>query len=85
MAIASLGIKHIVFGVSYESFGLLLPFETETVDYTSLFKQMGVELIMEGPILENDGMKVFEYWGGNYRPLSELLAESAEMKKKNSI
>lgn len=85
MAILSLGIKHIVYGVSYESFGLLLPFEPKVIDYESVFKQIDVYLKMEGPILESEGMKVFEYWGGNYRPLAELLKESAEMKKQGEV
>lgn len=33
MAIASLGIKNIVYGVSYISFNLLLPFEPKIVQY----------------------------------------------------
>jgi len=83
MAIASLGIRKIVYGVSYQSFGLLLPFEQKIIDYESVFRQMDVKMEMTGPILENEGMHVFEYWGGNYRPLDELLSENAEMKRKH--
>ena len=32
--------------------------------------------------LEEEGMHVFEWWGGEYRPLSELIAEMAEIKAK---
>ncbi len=81
MAIASLGIREIVYGVSYAAFGLLLPFDPVIPDYESILKEMNVTIKLTGPILEDEGMKVFEYWGGNYRPLDELLAESAEMKK----
>ena len=28
-------------------------------------------------------MHVFEWWGGEYRPLEELIAEMAEVKKNN--
>lgn len=83
MAIASLGIRRIVYGVSYQSFGLLLPFEPEIIDYEGILQKMGVEMEMYGPVLEDEGMRVFEYWGGDYRPLEELLRESAEMKKQN--
>jgi len=41
---------------------------------------MGMELHLSGPVMENDGMHVFEYWGGQHRPLEELLEESAEMR-----
>ena len=84
MAISSLGIRKIVYGVSYQSFGLLLPFEPKIIDYESALLQMDVEMELIGPVLEDEGMRVFEYWGGNYRPLKELLNENAEMKKQHS-
>ena len=84
MAVASLGVKHIVYGVSYKSFAKLLPFEDNTPDYESLLKQMNVEMRMTGPILEDEGMHVFEYWGGEYRPLKELIAEMDEIKRQNN-
>lgn len=84
MAIASLGIRKIVYGVSYQSFGLLLPFEPVIIDYASILRQMGVEMDMTGPVLEDEGMHVFEYWGGHYRPLEELLQENAEMKRASA-
>ncbi|WP_160687047.1 nucleoside deaminase [Clostridium sp. C2-6-12] len=82
MAILSLGITHIVYSVSYESFAKLLPFESKTPDYLNIFKQMDINLIMIGPILEDIGMHTFEYWGGNYRPLEELLLESENERNK---
>lgn len=39
MAIASLGIKTIVYGVSYKSFQRLLPFEEDIIDYESVLKK----------------------------------------------
>lgn len=82
MAIASLGIKTIVFGVSYKSFQRLLPFEEETPDYEKVLYQMNVSMEMIGPVLEEEGMHVFEYWGGEYRPLDELIHEMDEIKEK---
>ncbi len=38
---------------------------------------------MIGPVSEEDGMRVFEYWGGEYHPLEELIANMAEIKRKN--
>lgn len=81
MAIASLGIKTIVFGVSYKSFQKLLPFEEEIPDYEEILRKMNVSVKMIGPILEDEGMHVFEYWGGEYRPLEELIREMDEIKK----
>ena len=83
MAIASLGIKRVVYGVGYQQFARLLPFVPHTPDYENLLAQMDVELHLEGPVLEEDGMHVFEWWGGEHRPLEELLKESEDMRKAN--
>ena len=45
---------------------------------------MGVSIQMIGPVLEDEGMHTFEYWGGEHRPLEELIAEMDEMKKKTN-
>ena len=82
MAILSLGITHIVFSVSYDSFAKLLPFESTTPDYINILKLMNLNLQMTGPILEDEGMHTFEYWGGSYHPLEELLLESQNQRKK---
>jgi tRNA(Arg) A34 adenosine deaminase TadA len=81
MAISSLGIKNIVYGVSYKSFNLLLPFEPKIFDYEAIMQKMDVSVKLIGPVLEDEGMRTFEYWGGDYRPLEELLQESANMRK----
>ncbi len=80
-AIASLGIRTIVYGVSYKSFSLLTPSDYIPIDYERLLGEMNIHIKMVGPILEDEGMRVFEYWGGTYRPLEELLAEMGEIKK----
>ena len=43
---------------------------------------MNVPIKMVGPILEDEGMHVFEYWGGEYHPLEELIREMDELKKQ---
>ena len=43
---------------------------------------MKVTLKLTGPVLEDEGMHVFEYWGGEYRPLEELIREMDEIKGK---
>lgn len=83
MAIASLGIRTIVFGVSYKSFQQLLPVEEELIDYEEVLSKMKVPMKMIGPVLEEEGMRVFEYWGGEYRPLEELIREMDEIKSKS--
>ena len=85
MAIASLGVRRIVYGVSYESFALLLPFEPKSYDREGILALLDIPMELTGPVLEDEGMHVFEYWGGEYRPLEELLAENEEIKRKNSI
>ena len=34
-------------------------------------------------VLEDEGMHVFEWWGGEYRPLAELIAEVDDVKRKS--
>ena len=81
MAIASLGIRSVVYGVSYQRFRLLTPLDGDVPDYEEILGRMGVSLHMTGPILEEEGMRVFEYWGGEYRPLEALLREMEEIRK----
>ena len=82
MAIASLGIRTIVFGVSYQRFQLLTPSEEEIPDYEAILAGIGVPVKLIGPVLEDEGMHVFEYWGGEYRPLEELIREMDEIKAR---
>ena len=82
-AIASLGVHKVVCGVSYKEFSKLLPFDYQTVDRECLLKQLGIEMTLKESVLEEEGMHVFEWWGGEYRPLEELIAEMDEVKKNN--
>ena len=43
---------------------------------------MGISMKLVQGVLEDEGMHVFEWWGGEYRPLSELIAEMEEIKAK---
>lgn len=83
-AIASLGIRRVVYGVSYQRFSLLTPGEAPDVDREGLLKQLGLPMNLEGPVLEDEGMYVFEYWGGEYHPLEDLIAEMKTIKEQNS-
>ena len=81
-AIASLGVHQIVCGVSYRAFCRLLPFDYQPVDREGLLRQLGIQMTIKESVLEEEGMHVFEWWGGEYRPLEELIAEMDEAKKK---
>lgn len=84
MAIASLGVKQVVYGVSYKEFSRLTPFEDNTPDYEGLLAGMQVSMRLIGPVLEDEGMHVFEYWGGEYHPLEELIREMDEIKRNQA-
>ncbi|QUA52859.1 GNAT family N-acetyltransferase [Aristaeella lactis] len=81
-AIASLGVEKVVFGVSYEAFSKLTPGDALPVDREGLLRELGITMKLAGPVLEEEGMHVFEWWGGEHRPLEELIAEMAEVKAK---
>ena len=82
-AIASLGVRTVVYGVSYKEFSKLTPFDDQPLDREGLLRQLHLPLTLEGPVLEDEGMHVFEYWGGEYRPLAELIAEMDAIKAQN--
>ena len=82
-AIASLGVENVVFGVSYETFLQLTPQDALPLDREGLLQKLGIRMRMTGPVLEEEGMRVFEWWGGEYRPLAELIAEMAEIRERS--
>ena len=82
-AILSLGIQTVVFGVSYKEFSKLTPSDSVPIDREGLLKQLGIKIQLIGPVLEEDGMRVFEYWGGEYRPLEELIMEMDNIKNQS--
>ena len=79
-AIASLGIRTVVCGVSYKAFSRLLPFDHVPVDREGLLAGLGIKMNIVESVLEDEGMHVFEWWGGEYRPLEELIAEMDGIK-----
>lgn len=82
-AIASLGVQTVVYGVSYKEFSKLTPFDDQPLDREGLLSQLHLPMKLIGPVLEDEGMHVFEYWGGEYRPLAELIAEMDAIKAQN--
>ena len=83
-AIASLGVHEVVCGVSYREFCRLLPFDYQAVDREGLLRQLGLRLTLRESVLEEEGMRVFEWWGGEYRPLEALIAEMDAVKKNKA-
>ena len=65
-------------GMSWESTVTYYQVINETIK-----QKLGVRMKLIGPVFEDEGMHVFEWWGGEYRPLEELIAEMAEVKKNN--
>lgn len=79
-AIASLGIHTVVCGVSYKEFCMLLPYKYTPLDREGLLDQLGIKMNLVESVLEDEGMRVFEWWGGEYHPLEELVSEMDEVK-----
>ncbi|MBR3464243.1 MAG: hypothetical protein IKH23_04145, partial [Clostridiales bacterium] len=80
-AIASLGVHKVVCGVSYKEFCKLCPFDYEELDREGLLKKLGINMTITESVLEDEGMHVFEWWGGEYRPLEDLISEMDEVKR----
>ena len=59
-AIASLGIKNVVFGVSHQKFSLLTPNDYKPLDYEKALSEINIDIKMTGPVLQDEGMRVFE-------------------------
>ena len=77
-------MEDVVFGVSYEAFSQLTPNDAAPIDREGLLQKLGIRMKLTGPVLEEEGMHVFEWWGGEYRPLEELLSEMAGIRAKSA-
>ncbi len=84
-AIASLGVNKVVCGVSYKEFSKLTPVDYEPVDREGLLAKLGIKMTLKESVLEDEGMHVFEWWGGEYRLLEELIAEMDEVKRRRVL
>ena len=84
-AILAAGIKEVAFSVSYEGFARLIPAEVEMLTIQEIVDKLGLEeLQIRGPFLEDEGMRAFEYWGGERRSLEELLAAAQQQRETGS-
>ena len=59
----------------------LLPFDHRAVDREGLLGQPGISMTLEESVLKDDGMHVFGWWGGEYHPPEELIAEMDGIKR----
>jgi tRNA(Arg) A34 adenosine deaminase TadA len=76
-AILAAGIRRIAICVSYERFNELIPGGTDRMPVHEIIRRLelkDVEIL--GPFLEDEGMLAFEYWGGEYHALEDLLEEA---------
>jgi tRNA(Arg) A34 adenosine deaminase TadA len=80
-AIIAAGIRRIVYSVSYASFAKLIPGEYNELSCDEIVRLLERNVEVIGPILEEEGMRAFEYWGGGYRPLEELLEEARRARE----
>jgi tRNA(adenine34) deaminase len=80
-AVLAAGIKRIVYSVSYASFAKLIPGEYNELSCDEIVKRLERDVEVIGPILEDEGMKAFECWGGGYRPLEELLEQARRARE----
>jgi tRNA(Arg) A34 adenosine deaminase TadA len=56
------GISKIVYSVSYSAFSKLIASGYRTIPCEEVFKRLGVEAEIVGPILEEEGLEVFKFW-----------------------
>lgn len=73
-SILALGVKRIVIGVSDERFWDLVPSDHDNIPIREIVRRLGLsDVEVAGPVLEEEGLKVFEHWGGEYKPLEQII------------
>lgn len=61
-AIWSAGITRIVYSVSYQAFAALIPGGYRYIPIKELYQRLETEIDLTGPVLEAEGLQVFQYW-----------------------
>ena len=72
--------------VSYDGFAQLIPEKFDMLRIEEIVRRLcldDVEIL--GPFLEEEGLRAFEYWGGEYRPLEELLEHARFEREKQHL
>ena len=76
LAILAAGIREVVYSVSYETFARLVPGDYEVTTLGEMVRRLEIDgMEIRGPLLEEEGMQAYHYWGGEYRPLPDAPAE----------
>lgn len=57
-----MGVKKVVYGVSYEAFARLSKSSSKRVPCDELYRLAETPLVWIGPVLEEEGLKVFSHW-----------------------
>jgi tRNA(Arg) A34 adenosine deaminase TadA len=73
-AMLALGVRRIAIGVTAEHLARVMPGAGQRLSTQEIVRRLdwpGVEVL--GPFLVEEGLQVFQYWEGGYRPLAELL------------
>jgi tRNA(Arg) A34 adenosine deaminase TadA len=71
-------IPVIVYSVSYATFAKLVPGEYRYIACEEVIRRLGRNVEVVGPILEREGLRVFQYWGGQHIPLEQILHQVEE-------
>jgi tRNA(adenine34) deaminase len=80
-SILAAGIPRIVYSVSSAGFARLIPEEYTALSCEEIAKRLELSHIeIVGPILEDEGLRAFEYWGGKHTPLADLLAHAQQAR-----
>ena len=76
-SILAIGIKRIAISVSYEAFARLIPGQFDVLSIEEIVSRLDLKDVeVLGPFLEEEGLRAFEYWEGEYHPLEEIIEEA---------
>jgi tRNA(Arg) A34 adenosine deaminase TadA len=56
------GINRVVYSVSYEAFARLIAEGYQYIPCDEVFQRLGTPLELAGPVLEEEGLQVYQYW-----------------------
>jgi len=71
-------IPQIVYSVSHETFGKLILGIHRYISCEEIISRLGRNTEVVGPILENEGLQVFQYWGGIFTSLEDILRSTGK-------
>lgn len=74
--LAMAGFTRIVYGVSHDALNKRFGLKGKSVSCPALFKTMGMELEFVGPVLEKEGLRVFDFWPEK-DPHAQMLKKQA--------